>query len=130
MTNRTIFNDGEWTVARFNSFVKSALRSASQRWPVKYKVLSEAYVGQKINESSGRLAKHYKCKSCNIDYPAKNVQVDHIKPIIDPSSGFTTWDDVIYNMFCERDNLQVLCKNCHSEKSKEESVQRKKNNQR
>lgn len=124
--NRTIFNDGEWTVARFNSFVKSALRSASQRWPVKYKVLSDAYVGQKINESSGRLAKHYKCKSCQQDYPAKNVQVDHVKPIIDPVSGFTTWDDVIYNMFCERDNLQVLCKGCHDIKTKSEKEERKK----
>ncbi len=126
MTNRTVFNDGEWTLARFNSFVKSALRSASQRWPVKYKVLSEAYVGQKINESSGRLAKHYKCKSCEKDYPAKNVQVDHVKPIIDPVQGFTTWDEVIYNMFCERDNLQVLCKTCHDTKTKSEKEERKK----
>jgi 5-methylcytosine-specific restriction endonuclease McrA len=122
---RTTFNDGEWTVARFNSFVKSALRSASQRWPVKYKVLSEAFVGQKTNEKSGRLAKHFKCNSCKEDFPAKDVQVDHIKPIIDPVVGFSSWDDVVYNMFCERDNLQVLCKTCHNVKTKQEKEERK-----
>ena len=119
MTTR-LFNGGQWTQARFNSFVKSALRSASQRWPPKYSCLSEACVGQKINPKSGRLAKHYKCKACEIDFPAKEVQVDHINPIIDPVAGFTTWDDVIDNMFCERSNLQVLCKDCHKLKTKEE----------
>jgi len=119
MTTRS-FNGGQWTQARFNSFVKSALRSASQRWPPKYSCLSEACVGQKINQKSGRLAKHYKCNACLSDFPAKEVQVDHINPIIDPVAGFTTWDDVIDNMFCERDNLQVLCKDCHKTKTQQE----------
>ena len=124
---RLTINDGEWSVARFNSFVKSALRSASQRWPVKYKVLSEAYVGQKINTKSGRMSKHYRCNTCQQEFPTKEVQVDHIKPIIDPITGFTTWDDVVYNMFCERDNLQVLCTDCHSSKTKQEKEERKLN---
>lgn len=114
------FNGGDWTAARFNSFVKSALRSASQRWPPKYSCLSEACTGQKINPKSGRLAKHYKCNACNNDFPAKEVQVDHINPIIDPVTGFTTWDEVVNNMFCERENLQVLCTTCHKAKTKEE----------
>lgn len=50
----------------------------------------------------------------------QNIFVDHIKPIIDPVVGFTTWDECIERMFCEADNLQVLCKTCHDEKSNEE----------
>lgn len=114
------FNGGQWTAARFNSFVKSALRSASQRWPPKYTCLNQACVGQKINPKSGRLAKHYTCKQCTGDFPAKEVQVDHINPIIDPSTGFTTWDGVVDNMFCEQENLQILCLTCHKIKTKEE----------
>ena len=36
------YNDGTWTEGRFNSFIKSTLRSGSQRWPPKYKALNAA----------------------------------------------------------------------------------------
>lgn len=106
-------NSGEWSEARFHSFVKSALRSASQRWPPKYKVLSKAYVGQRINPKSGRMAKHYLCKACEEAFPAKEIQVNHIVPVV-PVTGFDTWDGVVERMFCEESGLEVLCKNCHS----------------
>ncbi|MGL4584067.1 MAG: HNH endonuclease signature motif containing protein [Flavobacterium sp.] len=120
-----LFNGGEWTQARFNSFVKSALRSASQRWPPKYKVLNDACIGKHINIKTGRLAKHYKCAACSGNYPAKDVVVDHILPVV-PIEGFTSWDVVVDRMYCEADNLQVLCKPCHKIKSSEESLERKK----
>lgn len=114
---RNSFNNGQWTAARFNSFVKSALRSASQRWPPRYTCLHKAKRGKKVNWKTGRLAEHYECNSCKKEFPQKEVQVDHILTII-PLTGFTSWDDVINRMFCEDDNLQVLCKECHSNKTK------------
>jgi len=51
------------------------------------------------------------------------VQVDHIIPVIDPATGFTTWDAFIERLFCDRDNLQVLCTSCHDIKTKEEIKQ-------
>lgn len=113
------YNNGDWTAARFNSFVKSALRSASQRWPPRYKVLKKAAVGKKTNIKTGRLAEHYLCNSCKKEFPLKEVNVDHITPVV-PLSGFTTWDEVIHNMFCEEDNLQILCKHCHTIKTNAE----------
>jgi hypothetical protein len=71
----------------------------------------------------------YTCASCKEEVPASlktekgrvnNVYVDHIDPVVDPSVGFTTWDDFIERLFCEEDNLQVLCKACHDEKSSKE----------
>lgn len=122
---RSKWNNGQWTAARFNSFVKSALRSASKRWPPKYECLSEAKQGKKINAKSGRMAEHYKCAKCSGEFTANNVQVDHINPLI-PVTGFTTWDDVVNNMFCEKDNLQVLCLDCHKKKTQQEKEERKK----
>jgi len=119
-------NGGEWTDARFRSFVTSALRAASRRWPPKYKALKEAFVGRKENKKTGKLAMHYKCAKCKKHFVAIDVQVDHIYPVVDPKIGFIGWDSFIDRIFCEIENLQVLCKPCHKVKTEEEKAERKK----
>lgn len=120
------YNSGDWTTARFNSFIKGGLRSISQRWPPRFKVLNAACVGTKVNKKTGRFAKHYKCACCGHEFPAKDVVVDHIESVV-PLTGFTTWDVVIERMFCEAEGLQILCKPCHKLKTAEERLQRKQN---
>ena len=117
---RTVFNGGNWTEGRFNSFVTSTLRAGARRWQPKYETLNEAKTEKKVNPKTGRLAQHYRCASCKQEFTAKDVQVDHIKPVVDPKKGFTTWDDFIDRLFCEKKNLQVLCVGCHKEKTKKE----------
>jgi len=119
-------NGGEWTEARFRSFVTSALRAASRRWPPKYKALKEAFVGRKVNAKTGKVAMHYKCAECKKHFVAVDVQVDHIDPIVDPKKGFQTWDKFIERMFVEIEKLQVLCKPCHKIKTDQEKLERKK----
>ncbi len=119
-------NGGEWTEARFKSFVTSALRAASRRWPPKYKALKEAFAGKQVNAKTGKLAMHYKCAECKKLYVATDVQVDHIKPVVDPKKGFVSWDSFIDRMFCEIENLQVMCKPCHKIKTDQEKLERKK----
>ena len=111
---------GEWTDARFRSFVISALRAASRRYPPKYKALKNAFVGKKINAKSNKMAMHYKCAACRKIFVAVDVQVDHIEPVVDPIKGFETWDIFINRLFCEIENLQVLCKPCHKTKTENE----------
>ncbi|MGJ8839566.1 HNH endonuclease, partial [Salmonella enterica subsp. enterica serovar Kentucky] len=110
---------GQWTEARFNSFIKSALRGATRKWAPIQEALKDARVERG----------YYKCNACKAKIPAtikegrkrtKNAIVDHIEPIIDPTVGFTTWDECIERMFCEKQNLQVLCKKCHDVKCAEE----------
>lgn len=117
-------NNGEWTESRYNSFVKGGLRSASQRWPPKYKCLSDACIGTRRNPESGRLAKFYICANCKSDFVAKNVEVNHIIPVV-PVTGFDSWDGVVDRLFCEKENLEVLCKPCHKSVSKQENIERK-----
>ena len=111
-------NGGKWTEARYRSFVTSTLRAGSRKWPPKYETLNAAKTEKKINKATGRLAQHYLCAMCEQEYTQKNVQVDHIKPVVDPKKGFVSWDTYIDRMFCEGKNLQVLCKICHVEKTK------------
>ncbi len=126
-----MYNNGKWTEARFNSFIKSALRSASQRWPPKFAAIANAKRGKKVNPATGRIAEHYECAACKGEFPATAIQVDHIHPVIDPSIGFTIWDDVIKRMFCEKEGFQIVCKPCHKNKTnaeKRQAIERKKKN--
>lgn len=109
----------EWTQARKKAFIISVLRSGTRRWPPKYETLNEAKTEKKTNVKTGRLAQHYRCASCQEEFTATNIQVDHIIPVAS-IDGFSTWDSFIENLFCEKDNLQVLCVPCHSEKTKKE----------
>ena len=115
-------NGGRWTEARYRGFIVSALRSATRRWPPKYERIKDAYCGTKRNKRTGRDAKHYSCATCGGEFPQREVQVDHIEPI----GTCPTWDEFIEKLFCEKDNLQVVCKPCHKIKTKEERDESKK----
>ena len=114
---KRIAND-QWTDGRVKSFIVSVLRAGSRKWPPKYQTLNDACVGVKTNVSTGRLAKHFTCRRCKQDFPQKMVEVDHINPVV--GKGFESWDKFISNLFCGKDNLQVLCKECHKRKTKSE----------
>jgi len=114
----------DWTPGRKKSFIVSALRTGARRWPPKYETLIEACTGQKINQNSGRLAKHYTCAHCLHEFPAKDVEVDHIDPVVSTSDGFMDWNIFIDRLYCPKENLQVLCKVCHKKKTKEERLLR------
>lgn len=113
-------NGGQWTESRFNSFLKSALRTASNKWPPKFAVKKKAWVER------GK----YMCAGYKRDphiVPAKEIVIDHIDPVICPEKGFQSWDVTIERMFCEEDGLQALCKECHIAKTKDERIVRKQN---
>ena len=116
----------EWTEGRIKSFIVATLRQGSRRWPPKYETLNDSKTEKKINKKTGRIAQHYLCASCEDEFTSKDVEVDHIKPVIDPKKGFTTWDDYVARLFCGKDNLQVLCKTCHKEKTAKEKATAKK----
>lgn len=117
-------NNNTWTEARFRSFIRSQLRAATMRWGPIADSLKTARTGRG----------EYLCAQCQQIVPAsikvngrrtKNVHVDHINPIIDPDVGFTTYDDLIERMFCEANNLQVLCTECHDIKTNDEKARAK-----
>lgn len=112
---------GLWTEARHKSFVVGNLRRTSQKWPP----IGDCLRTARVNRGE------YLCAECKQVVPAttkvdgkrvKNVHVDHIAPVIDPATGWTTWDDFINRLFCEPENLQVLCDACHTIKTNNEKA--------
>lgn len=66
----------------------------------------------------------YICEKCK--QSRERIDVDHIIPCIRPADGFTTWDAYINARFVETpEQLQCLCKECHSAKSKLENAERR-----
>lgn len=113
-----------WTEAKYKSFIKNQLRGATRKWaPI-----------QDCQKSARTRRGFYKCEGCGEEVPtttraggkrSNNIFVDHIEPIV-PVTGWESWDSCIERMFCEEDNLQLLCKACHDVKSKEETALRAK----
>lgn len=118
------YNNGTWTEARFNSFIKGALRALTKRWGPRYTSLKEARIERGVYKCAGYKKRSHKApKSIKIgEKRVNNIFVDHIDPIIGPE-GFTSWDEVIRKMFCEKDGLQILCKDCHDRKTQDERTQ-------
>lgn len=115
-------NDGKWTEARFNQFIRSALRSSHGRWGPKAAAKAKARVSRGV----------YRCAACNQCGPAtlpplegrkrrrNNACVDHINPVVDPCVGFVDWDTYIERMFVEEEGYQILCWQCHEDKTNAE----------
>ena len=72
------------------------------------------------------MAEHYTCKGCKKEFPAKDVQVDHIDPVVCPKAGFVDWNTFVDRLFCGVENLQILCTTCHDKKTAKERGERKK----
>lgn len=109
-----------WTEARYFSFIRSALRGAFSKYPPKF----DAKIEARTTVEGQRHRYEYQCASCGNTFRDKEVQVDHIKP----AGSLKTFDDLpsfVENLFCEVENLQVLCKDCHKAKTKEEREAKK-----
>jgi hypothetical protein len=113
--------NGEWTEARYISFVKSALRGA--RWPEKYRAVNLAFVEHGINPATGRKCKLHKCSVCRNLFPQNAVQADHIVPVVG-SEGFVSWDRFIQRLYCPAEGFRVVCKECHGEITAKERTDR------
>ena len=125
MKNR-LYNKGRWTEARYKAFKISALRAYMKRWEPLWDIKTKAKVGRMVNKRTGRLAEHYACAGCGGFFVSSDVQVDHIEPVVDPKDGFQDLDIFSDRLYCEEENLQVLCKECHKVKTNLERKERKK----
>ena len=113
---------GNWTEARYKSFIVSALRAATRRWQPKNECIKNARVRRGV----------YICEMCKQEGAAtlppkqgnkrrrKNIVADHITPIVSPSVGFVDWNTWIDRAFVELDGYQALCWACHDKKTNEE----------
>ena len=110
-----------WTEARYWQFIRSALRQAYSRYPVKFQVKKDA-------ERTVQGCRHkyeYQCAECSGWFTNKEIQVDHIEPA-GKLSSYADIADFAKRLFCEAEGMQVLCLECHQSKTNAERKARKK----
>jgi len=104
-----------WTTARYWQFIRSALRKAWMKWPPKFQVMKE----HRRDVKNKRHRFEYKCQKCKGWFVQKEVAVDHIEP----AGALNRYEDLVpfmQRLFVGVDKLQLLCRNCHAIKTKEE----------
>lgn len=120
--------DNNLTEAQFKTKVIWALRQLSRRRFPKSEAIGRARVKRGV----------YKCELCWTEWPRslpplpwrkrkrKNIQADHLTPIV-WQEGFTSYDDWIERCFVPAEWFQAICWKCHSEITKAENAERRKN---
>lgn len=111
-------NYPNWSLAKYKTFVRSAMRQAWRKWPPRYEALKLArrkYVGANKKQKW-----EFQCAHCKEWFMGTQVSVDHIEP------WGKVWDlpilDAWARLLVSVTGLQVLCKACHDIKSKLEST--------
>jgi len=107
-------NAGTMTESGFWSFIRSGLRQKSRWWkPI---TLCKENAKRRYNGPNKRQKYEYQCNCCKEWFPATSINVDHIIP----AGNLQRASDLpgfVERLFCEVENLQVLCKDCHDEKT-------------
>lgn len=110
-------NSGTLTESQFWSFIRSALRQKSRWW----KPITQCKMKSRrpYKGPNKRQKFEYQCNVCKNWFPEKKINVDHIIPAgtlrcADDLPGF------VERLFCEINNLQTICTDCHDVKTKNE----------
>jgi len=107
-------NAGTMTESAFWSFIRSTLRQKSRWW----KPITQCKLESR-RPYKGPLKRQkfeYQCNSCKQWFPEKKINVDHIVGAGSLNCG-ADLPGFVERLFCEQDNLQVLCEVCHNEKT-------------
>jgi len=110
-------NAGTMSESAFWSFIRSGLRQKSRWW----KPITQCKLEAKrpYKGTNKRQKFEYQCNECKNWYQEKLINVDHIVP----AGSLNCANDLpafVERLFCETDNLQVLCEACHNVKTQNE----------
>lgn len=105
---------------RINGYIFGAINRIWRWSPARKECLALSLV-----KDSSLKGEWHTCAKCDGIFPKKDVQVDHIDPVVDPATGFIDWNTHIKRkLYITVKDLQTLCKPCHKNKSVEENSRR------
>jgi 5-methylcytosine-specific restriction endonuclease McrA len=105
---------GMWTEASFWAFVRSHMRAMSLRWPPIHEAKRRVRVP--YDGPDKRRKWMYLCQQCGHLFDGKDVRTDHIVEC-GTIKSFEDAPGFLERMLVEVDGLQVLCHQCHHNKT-------------
>lgn len=103
-------NAGTMTDAQFFQWLRQILRKASLYWKPMSEVKKESRIS--YTGTNKRRKYSYICGSCKQEYSDKDINVHH-KIECGSLKEFYDLPGFVERLFTEKENLVVLCKNCH-----------------
>ena len=113
------------------SFLKGLLRAGSMKWGPKHTAVAKRFVRKGKNPKTGKMCKLHKCDISGELFAKGDMHADHIEPAVPMEFSDSTeylgwnWNDICRRMFVEEDGYQVISKDLHKIKTKEEQAQRR-----
>lgn len=108
--------------------IRGALRKTFARSPAVIAALRAVRREMPRVKLDGTSAKRphvqYQCAVCTEWHSSTKVSVDHVEPVISTDEGFKDWNTFVERLFCDSNNLQVICETCHKTKTYSERVDR------
>jgi hypothetical protein len=108
-------NSGTMSEVQFFQWIRQILRKSSLYWKPIAQVKKEAQV--LYNGPNKKRKYSYVCSSCKKEYAATEVNVHH-KVECGSLKSFDDLPGFVERLFCEKELLSVLCKNCHDAEHK------------
>lgn len=108
--------------AKERNLIKGAIRRVFSRSELRRTMLEESRI-EHYDASRPRVTKWSRCEQCKLPHATYQMECDHIIPIVpvDKTLEDMTWDEIVNRIFCNKNNLQILCKLCHTVKCKQEN---------
>lgn len=109
--------DKTMSESEFWSFIRSSLRRRSMFW--KPMSIAKNKARRPYTGGDARTKWEYQCAICNDWFKGKDTHIDHIIPVGSLTDG-EHLKEFVENLFCDSENLRVLCKPCHKIITKEQ----------
>lgn len=100
------------------------LREGTITWHLRSETIKKfrKRVNTRISKSGEQLQRwEVECCHCHKLFKQDEIEVDHIIEV-GPFNG--NWDDYIKRLYCNIENLQILCVACHLKKTKKYMMER------
>lgn len=81
------------------TFAKTALRGAFRKW----------YAGNEAAKRCRVSRGNYQCEGCGQILKRKDLQIDHIKPVVDIKDGYRDLEEWVKRLLVTPEELQMLC---------------------
>jgi len=102
---------GTMTEAQYLGWIRSALRAKSLKWPPRNEAIQRA---RRAYQGENKLQKwECQCAICKNWFKLKEIAVDHHPVAAGSIRSVADISQFVENLYCEVENLRVLCHPCH-----------------